>query len=50
MYPPAEPFVRLGDEVFFPADDGTGTELWALPLEIFYDGFQTGDTSRWSVP
>lgn len=49
QYPPAEGFVRLGDEVFFPADDGSGTELWAVPIEIFYDGFETGDESRWSL-
>lgn len=49
QYPPAERFVRLGDEVYFPADDGTGTELWAVPIEIFYDGFETGDESRWSL-
>jgi ELWxxDGT repeat protein len=35
--------------VFFSADDGTGTELWAAPVEIFYDGFETGDLSRWEV-
>lgn len=33
--------------VFFQADDGTGSELWAVPQEIFYDGFETGDTTRW---
>ncbi len=36
--------------VFFTADDGTGRELWAAPVEIFYDGFETGDVSRWTVP
>jgi ELWxxDGT repeat protein len=35
--------------VFLAADDGTGTELWAAPIEIFYDGFETGDLSRWVV-
>lgn len=35
------------DLVFFRADDGTGSELWAVPREIFYDGFETGDTTRW---
>ena len=35
------------DFVFFRADDGTGPELWAVPQEIFYDGFETGDTTRW---
>lgn len=34
--------------VYFASDDGTGSELWAMPLEIFYDGFATGDRSRWS--
>jgi len=33
--------------VFFRADDGTGPELWAVPRELFYDGFETGDRSRW---
>jgi ELWxxDGT repeat protein len=33
--------------VFFAADDGTGSELWAVPQELFYDGFETGDRSRW---
>jgi ELWxxDGT repeat protein len=36
--------------VFLAADDGTGTELWAMPIEIFYDGFETGDASRWDPP
>jgi ELWxxDGT repeat protein len=40
-------FERSGDLVLFPADDGTGSELWAVRLEIFYDGFETGDPSRW---
>jgi len=34
--------------VYFSADDGTGVELWAYPLLIFGDGFESGDTSRWS--
>jgi len=34
--------------IFFAGDDGTGSELWAMPVLVFYDGFQTGDTSRWS--
>lgn len=41
-------FARLGDEVFFAADDGTGDELWALRVEIFYDGFESGNPWRWS--
>ena len=40
-----------GPLVFFAAnDDRTGTELWAMPLEIFYDGFETGNVSRWDPP
>lgn len=42
-------FVGSGSFVYFPADDGTGTELWAVPAEIFYDGFEIGATSRWSA-
>ncbi|KAB2967290.1 MAG: hypothetical protein F9K18_04485, partial [Thermoanaerobaculia bacterium] len=42
--PNLTPWTRL---VFLAADDGTGTELWAMPVEIFYDGFESGDTSRW---
>ncbi|HSM13596.1 MAG TPA: hypothetical protein VLA66_05965, partial [Thermoanaerobaculia bacterium] len=41
-------FARLGDEIFFRADDGTGAELWAVRVEIFYDGFESGDAWRWS--
>jgi len=45
----AEPaFVEAGDRIFFAADDGTGTELWAIVHGLFRDGFETGDTSRWS--
>jgi ELWxxDGT repeat protein len=33
--------------VFFAGDDGTGAELWAMPMEIFYDGFEGGSTARW---
>ncbi len=43
-------FTRSDPYVYFAADDGTGSELWAVPIELFYDGFQTGDTSRWFVP
>jgi len=42
-------YVRSGDLVYFPADDGTGRELWAMAVEVFYDGFESGDVSRWSV-
>jgi ELWxxDGT repeat protein len=41
-------FARSGDLVYFAADDTTGEELWAMPIEVFYDGFETGDLSRWS--
>ncbi|KAB2967289.1 MAG: hypothetical protein F9K18_04480 [Thermoanaerobaculia bacterium] len=36
--------------VYFAADDGTGSELWAMPTELFYDGFETGDAARWDPP
>jgi ELWxxDGT repeat protein len=46
---PAEPlFVEAGDRIFFAADDGTGTELWAIVHGLFRDGFESGDTGRWS--
>jgi ELWxxDGT repeat protein len=46
---PAEPlFVEAGDRIFFAADDGTGTELWAIVHVVFRDGFESGDTGRWS--
>ena len=41
-------FQGAGDFVVFGADDGTGTEPWAVSVEIFYDGVETGDFSRWS--
>jgi ELWxxDGT repeat protein len=43
--PNLTPWTRL---VFLAADDGTGSELWAMPVEIFHDGFESGGTSRWS--
>jgi ELWxxDGT repeat protein len=43
---PAE-FTHSERLVYFAADDGTGAELWAMPLEIFYDGFEGGSTVRW---
>lgn len=48
-------FTPLGDRLFFGATDGTrGFELWVLEKVpdgelIFQDGFESGDTSRWSV-
>jgi ELWxxDGT repeat protein len=41
-------FELSGGRIFFPADDSAGVDLWAMPLEIFYDGFETGDRSRWN--
>jgi ELWxxDGT repeat protein len=41
-------FTRAGPWIYFAADDGTGEELWAHSLALFADGFETGDTSRWS--
>jgi ELWxxDGT repeat protein len=43
----APAFVEAGDRIFFAADDGTGTELWAIMHGVFRDGFESGDTSRW---
>ena len=40
-------FTRSACLVYFAADDGTGKELWAMPVGIFCDGFESGDTSRW---
>lgn len=42
-------FALVGDKVYFAADGGAGSEPWVMPGELFYDGFQTGDTTRWSV-
>lgn len=39
---------RTRQRIFFAGDDGTGAELWALPVVLFYDGFQSGDAGRWS--
>jgi ELWxxDGT repeat protein len=37
-------FVRAGPWIYFAADDGTGTELWALPAEaVLGDGFESGE-------
>jgi ELWxxDGT repeat protein len=50
MEVPRVEFARHGRLVFFAGDDGTGTELWAMRMELFYDGFETGNTGRWSAP
>ena len=34
--------------LYLIADDGTGRELWAIPLEPFYDRFEDGTFGRWS--
>lgn len=44
-------FSTAGDRVYFTATDGEhGFEIWSLAVdfEIFEDGFEGGDTSRWS--
>ncbi len=46
-------FVRSGGRLFFSASDHVhGFELWAMPEDgsgsLFLDGFESGDTSRWS--
>jgi len=41
--------VNANGELYFVASqDTTGQELWMLPLAIFRDGFESGDTSAWS--
>ena len=40
-------FTESNNWLYFPGDEGTGTELWAMRPEIFYDGFETGDLARW---
>lgn len=45
-------FVRSGTRVYFNAGNPeAGFELWALELgsQIFTDGFESGDTSAWSL-
>ena len=40
----------VGETLFLAATDAAhGRELWAAPLSLFGDGFETGDTSRWSA-
>jgi ELWxxDGT repeat protein len=48
-YDDPEAFVHWHGRIYFAGDDGTGAELWAMPVLVFYDGFQTGDTARWSI-
>lgn len=44
-------FAAAHGDVYFGADGGTGPEPWIFePDALFADGFETGDTSRWSVP
>jgi len=44
-------FAGAHGDVYFAADGGTGSEPWVFdPEPLFADGFETGDTSRWSVP
>jgi ELWxxDGT repeat protein len=43
------PFVLSGGLLYFVADDGTGAELWATPLFLFDDGFESAGTSAWSA-
>jgi ELWxxDGT repeat protein len=47
-------FARAGDRLYFSATDQIhGYELWAMidesPFPLFLDGFETGDTVRWSA-
>jgi ELWxxDGT repeat protein len=43
------PFFLWQDRIYFAGDDGTGSELWSMPPVIFFDGFETGTTSRWTL-
>jgi ELWxxDGT repeat protein len=47
---PEVTFTESAGRIYFAADDGTGTELWSMAPEIFYDGFETGDLRRWISP
>lgn len=43
-------FAGAHGDVYFAADGGTGSEPWVFePEALFADGFETGDTSRWSA-
>ena len=46
---PADPLVAVGSRLFFSATDGSGRELWAMPLFLFDDGFESNDTTAWSL-
>ncbi|MDX1997161.1 MAG: hypothetical protein SF066_05530, partial [Thermoanaerobaculia bacterium] len=49
-------FFRSGEWIYFGANNGVaGFELWRIPRaevvgQIFADGFESGDISRWSSP
>ena len=45
----SDPLVVAGERLFFSADDGSGRELWAVPLFLFDDGFESADTAAWSA-
>lgn len=42
-------FAIYDDIVFFRANDGTGVELWAYPIHLFRDGFESQSTTAWSA-
>ncbi len=42
-------FVPSNGRIFFPADDGSGEELWAVSLFLFEDGFESGNSTAWSA-
>ena len=46
----ARGITAVGDLAYFRSlgDGTTGAELWALAVPLFFDGFETGDTSAWS--
>jgi ELWxxDGT repeat protein len=46
---PEPPFLLWQDRIYFAGDDGTGSELWSMPPVLFFDGFESGTTSRWSL-
>ncbi len=44
-----DPLVAVGGRLYFSATDGSGRELWATPLFLFDDGFESTDTTAWSL-